>query len=117
MRLRKNKALYVISISSFGETKNGFDYEGTHYIYFIDDYDAQKDYLSETSLPAKYKQDKNLFLNCPPYPRTINYIPNPNQPEKEIVLSADKRKNPQTLFVNVLQHTFAIDISFKGEEK
>ncbi len=117
VRLRKNKALYVIGISAFGEAKNGFDYEGTHYIYFIDDYNPQKDYLSETSLPAKYKQDKNLFLNCPPYTRTINYIPNPNQPEKEIVLSADKRKNPQILFVNVNNHSFSIDISHIGENK
>ena len=117
VRLKNQKALYVVAVAAFCEQQKMFDYCGTHYVYFVDEYDKQKDYLSKAALPAQYKQDKNLYLNCPPYPRTLTYVPNPNHPENEIKLSADKRENPQTLFVNVLQHTFAIDISSKGEEK
>ena len=117
VRLKNNKALYVVAIASFSKGQKGFDYSGTHYVYFMDDYDVQKDYVLNVEIPQSYKQDKNLYLNCPPYPRMISQMLNPATPEKEIKLSADKRKNPNTLFVNVNNHTFAVDIAQKGEEK
>ena len=76
----------------------------------------EEELQEEAELPAKYKTDKELFLNCPPYPRLINDVADESQPEKELVLSADRRVNPRSLYVKVNNRIFAIDISAKGEK-
>lgn len=51
-----------------------------------------------------------------PLPRLINDVADESQPEKELVLSADRRVNPRSLYVKVNNRIFAIDISAKGEK-
>ena len=110
VRLKGDKALFVVSIANFCPVKEKFDYCGTDYLYFTDSYHSRKDYLENITVS---EEDKARFLNCPPYPRQIRSVLDEAQPEKDIILSADSRFNPQKLYVKVNNRIFEIKLDEK----
>lgn len=112
VRLKAKKALYVVYVVSFCQKADKFEYCGTHYLYFSDDYNTQKDYLQNYDISENHK---DILVGCAPYPRKIIYLPDPDQSEKVIYLSADKRVNPTNLYVKLNNRIFEISLAGSGK--
>lgn len=114
VRLKNAKALFTISITNFCQRGEKYHYCGTYYIYFTDKADSDKDFISHVLAPT----DTARFLGCKPFLRTIKNIGNDKFPEKVIYLSADKRHNPEKLYVKLYNRVFEIIPSvYKGTKK
>lgn len=117
VRLLGNNALYVVSINNLCRKKDKFQYCGTDYIRFVDDYSSFKEYEENVDIAKEYKEDKNFYKGCSPYPQKFAYFISQNYPEKKIELSADKRDNPNELYVKVNNRVFALNLSSSSKRK